>query len=623
MAIQNSELDFFQIKSQLQTHFEQQSEFSDYDFTASGLSNILDVLAHNTHINALTANMAINESFLTSAQLRSSIVSHAEALGYVPKSKISSTALVSLSITDYPAGPASLTIPVGTEFSASIGASVFTFTTQEQCTALKESNNYVFKTSSGSSTITLKEGVNRSKTFIVDSEAVGAVYVIPDTTIDTSTINVRVYENYLSTNFLTFNDINTVPTITPDSKVFLLRETSNGYYEIFFSDGNILGAAPLANNRIEVDYISTRGSAANGGVSFSTTLTLDGQPITVTTVSGSAGGAEKESSDSIKLNAPRSFSAQNRLVTSSDYTALISSNFGSYIQDVIAWGGNDNIPPQYGKVFASLNFLDDVAPSTQTAVKELIKDQLTSNLSIMSIDTEFVDPQETFLELSTAFNIDPVKMPSSTEALQAQVDAFIKQYALDNLNTFESIFRRSNLLTQVDQLSTAILNSRMSVKVQQRINIDSELEEINIARQALPTPLPILDYLEKDQSVNFPFQLASPDNDDHTVVSSVFKSNGQNVVIKNKLGTTQLQILDLNGIIKVNNAGSYDPAKGTVSMSALRVDEDGYTGTGIKISATPANQSTLIPLRNYIITLDEDLSTTIGFVDNGASKVTL
>ena len=133
----------------------------------------------------------------------------------------------------------------------------------------------------------------------------------------------------------------------------------------------------------------------------------------------------------------------------------------------------------------------------------------------------------------------------------------------------------------------------------------------------------IRDSLEKDQSVNFPFQLASPDNDDHTVISSAFKSNGQNVVIKNKLGTTQLQILDLNGVIKVNNAGSYDPAKGTVSMSALRVDEDGYTGTGIKISATPANQSTLIPLRNYIITLDEDLSTTIGFVDNGASKVTL
>ena len=156
MAIQNSELDFFQIKSQLQTHFEQQEEFRDYDFSASGLSNILDVLAHNTHINALTASMAINESFLSSSQLRSSVVSHAESLGYVPKSRVASTALVSLSITDNAAGSAFLTIPLGTEFSASVGNNVYSFTTQERCTASNESGTFVFKTPSGSPSITLK-----------------------------------------------------------------------------------------------------------------------------------------------------------------------------------------------------------------------------------------------------------------------------------------------------------------------------------------------------------------------------------------------------------------------------------------------------------------------------------
>ena len=623
MAIQNSELDFFQIKSQLQTHFEQQSEFSDYDFTASGLSNILDVLAHNTHINALTANMAINESFLTSAQLRSSVVSHAEALGYVPKSRVSSTALLSLSIENHPSGSATLSIPLGTEFTTSVDQKVHSFYTQEECTAINESGTYVFKTSSGSSTITLKEGITKTKTFIVGANSVGSVYVIPDDTLDVSTLECRVYENYLSNDFLPFKNINTVPTITPDSKVFIVRETPNGQYEIFFSDGNILGTAPLANNRIEIDYISSKGSAANGGSSFSTPFKLEGQDIGVTVLSPSAGGSEKETIDSIKLNAPRSFSAQNRLVTASDYTALIASNYGSYIEDVTAWGGNQNIPPQYGKVFVSLDFLNGVAPSTQAIVKDQIKEQLTSNLSIMSIDTEFVDPQETHLELTTVFNIDPVKNPSSTEALQAQVNAYIIQYMNDNLNTFDAIFRRSNLLTQIDHLSTAILNSRMSVRVQQRINITEELAEINAARQALEPPLSILDYVEKDQTVNFPFQLASPDNDDHTVISSVFKSNGQNVIIKNQLGTTKLQLLDLNGIIKVNNIGSYDPAKGKVMLSALRVDEDGYIGTGIKISAIPANQSTLSPLRNYIITMDEDLSTTTGFIDTGANKVTL
>ena len=622
MAIQNSELDFFQIKSQLKTYFEQQQEFQDYDFSASGLSNILDVLAHNTHINGLIANMAINESFLSSAQLRSSVVSHAETLGYLPKSQTASTALVSLTITDNLSGSASLTIPVGTEFTASVEQSAYTFTTQEQCTAINESGTYVFKTSSGSSTITLKEGVVKSKTFIVGS-GLNPIYVIPDATVDVSTMIVRVYDNYLSSSFQTFKDINTVPTVTDDSRVFILRETSNGNYEMFFSDGNILGAAPAAGNRIEVEYISSRGSVANGASEFETALTLDSKQIEVGLVSGSAGGAPKEGIDSIKLNAPRSFSAQNRLVTANDYSALITSNYGSYIRDVAAWGGNDNVPPQYGKVFVSLNFLDGVDGTIQDSVKDQIRDQLTSNLSIMSIDTVFVEPKETFLELNTTFNIDPIKNPSSTEALQANVDAYIKQYVSDNLNSFEAIFRRSNLLTEIDNISTAILNSKMSVKVQQRVDVTSEIATIEAAKMALIPPLPILPYLEKDHTISFPFQLASPDKDDHIVVSSVFKSNGQNVIVKNILGSHQLQVLDLNGAVKINNIGTYDPLKGMVMLSSLRIDKNGYVGTGIKISAIPANQSTISPLRNYIITLDEDLTLTRGVIDAGATKVIL
>lgn len=623
MAIQNSELDFFQIKSQLQTHFEQQEEFRDYDFSASGLSNILDVLAHNTHINALTANMAINESFLSSSQLRSSVVSHAESLGYVPKSRVASTALVSLSVTDNAAGSAFLTIPLGTEFSASVGNNVYSFTTQERCTASNESGTFVFKTPSGSPSITLKEGVKKTKTFIVDKDSLGAVYVIPDDTLDVSTISVRVYDNYLSTNFETFNDINTIATVTDSSRVFIIRETPKGQYEIFFSDGNILGAAPLANNRIEVEYISSRGSSANGAISFSTALTLDtdSKNITVGLVAGSAGGAEKESINSIKLNAPRAFTTQNRLVTASDYTARILSGYSSYVDDAITWGGNENVPPQYGKVFVSLKFADGLPAATQAVVQADIKDQLIGNLSIMSIDTEFVAPEETFLELTTVFNIDPIKSPLSTQALQVQVDQYIVQYMADTTTKFGAIFRRSNLLAKIDELSSAILNSKMTIRAQQRINVSEEIASINIVRQGLPTPLSILNYLEREHTVNFPFKLASPDKDDHTITSSLFKSNGQNVLIRNQLGSSKLELVDINGVLKVPNVGSYDAEKGVVSISSLRIDENGYVGTGIKISAVPANQSTLNPLRNYTVTLDESLSSTTGYADAGATKV--
>tara|TARA_R110000782_G_scaffold209018_2_gene297284 strand:- start:479 stop:970 length:492 start_codon:yes stop_codon:yes gene_type:complete len=161
----------------------------------------------------------------------------------------------------------------------------------------------------------------------------------------------------------------------------------------------------------------------------------------------------------------------------------------------------------------------------------------------------------------------------------------------------------------------------MTIRAQQRINVSEEIASINIVRQGLPTPLSILNYLEREHTVNFPFKLASPDKDDHTITSSLFKSNGQNVLIRNQLGSSKLELVDINGVLKVPNVGSYDAEKGVVSISSLRIDENGYVGTGIKISAVPANQSTLNPLRNYTVTLDESLSSTTGYADAGATKV--
>ena len=187
----------------------------------------------------------------------------------------------------------------------------------------------------------------KTKTFIVGDTSDDSVYVIPDTQIDTTTMVVRVFDNYLSTDFQIYNNINDVSTITDDSQVYIVRESANGFYEMFFSDGNVLGKAPSANNRIEVEYIASSGSDANGGLIFSTNATVGSDiAITPVTVSASAGGDTKESIESIKLNAPRSYTAQNRLVTANDYTAMISSNYGSYLKDVSAWGGNDNVPPQ-------------------------------------------------------------------------------------------------------------------------------------------------------------------------------------------------------------------------------------------------------------------------------------
>ena len=618
MTVKTSDLDFASIKSSLKAHLQQQTEFADYDFEASGLSRILDVLAYNTHINGLTANMAVNESFLGSSQLRSSVLSHAETLGYTPKSKTSSAVTLSATVS-IPSGPDTITIPAGSVFTGDVDDTTYTFTNLNPASASNVSDTYTLS-------IPVVEGSIKTKTFAVGNELDVQTYVIPDKKIDISTLRVVVYDNFTNVDiFNTYYNINNVATIDDDSRVYMIRETSNGYYEMFFGDGNILGKAPVAGNKIEIAYIVSNGSLANGADTFTgPNIAFEDEfyQLNITTTSPSAGGSEKESISSIKLNAPRGYTTQNRLVTANDYRAMILKNYSTYIRDAITWGGNDNIPPQYGKVFISLNYRDGVSEEVKAQQQTQMTNQLISNLSIMSIDAVFVEPEETFLELQTVFNLDASQTSTSVEQMKSIVNSTIQTYMLSDLSNFDSVFRRSNLLTRIDAISPAILNSRMTVKMQQRINMDQIIADIE-AQLTANGVTEFDDYIEQDYSIDFPVMLAEPDKDDHIVTSSVFKSNGQNVLIKNKLGSTQLQLLDVDNVVKIANVGYYEPANGKVYLNALRIDKIGYVGTGVKMSATPANQSTIRPLRNYIITYDSGASSTQGFVDYGATKVLL
>ena len=618
MTVKTSDLDFASIKSSLKAHLQQQTEFADYDFEASGLSRILDVLAYNTHINGLTANMAVNESFLGSSQLRSSVLSHAETLGYTPKSKTSSAVTLSATVS-IPSGPDTITIPAGSVFTGDVDDTTYTFTNLNPASASNVSDTYTLS-------IPVVEGSIKTKTFAVGNELDVQTYVIPDKKIDISTLRVVVYDNFTNVDvYNTYYNINNVATIDDDSRVYMIRETSNGYYEMFFGDGNILGKAPVAGNKIEIAYIVSNGSLANGADTFTgPNIAFEDEfyQLNITTTSPSAGGSEKESISSIKLNAPRGYTTQNRLVTANDYRAMILKNYSTYIRDAITWGGNDNIPPQYGKVFISLNYRDGVSEEVKIQQQTQMTNQLISNLSIMSIDAVFVEPEETFLELQTVFNLDASQTSTSVEQMKAVVNSTIQTYMLSDLSNFDSVFRRSNLLTRIDAISPAILNSRMTVKMQQRINMDQIIADIE-AQLTANGVTEFDDYIEQDYSIDFPVMLAEPDKDDHIVTSSVFKSNGQNVLIKNKLGSTQLQLLDVDNVVKIANVGYYEPANGKVYLNALRIDKIGYVGTGVKMSATPANQSTIRPLRNYIITYDSGASSTQGFVDYGATKVLL
>ena len=611
--IQSTKLDFNNIKNQLKVHMAAQDEFSDYNFEASGLSNILDVLAYNTHYNALIANFALNESFLATAQLRSSVVAHATSLGYVIRSKTSSRATVNLSVNLLSVAnrPATVALPSGFKFNAAVGDVTYTFQTRQTYYGSDDGSGlYVFKDSVGSPNIVIYEGQPTLKTFLVGETGERQLYIIPDDTIDTKTAIVRVFDNTSTVAFTTYADISTASSVSSTSTFYQLSESPNGNYELNFGDGISFGRAPITGNKITVDYLSTVGPDANGASIFSPAQSIRiptgasevSKSISVTTVADSNSGASRQSLESVRSNAPIAFAAQQRLVTADDYKAIILQNF-SAISDAAAWGGEDNVPTDYGKVYVSLKFQDGTSEDQKVAVKNSIVSNITDNLSVMSIDTEFTDPITTFLEVGTTFNFDPSLSGLTIQATEDQVLPIVRQYFTDNLKAFSKVWRRSDLLALVDDTSPAILNSTIVTKMQQRL-------------------IPLIGQVQS-YNVYFPVEIALPDPQAPIITSSTFIFNGRACTIQNQLNSSKLQIVDSTGEAVLDNIGQYEPTKGLITLTGFNPEQITSGQNFIKLSALPANQSTIRPLRNYIIDIDEDVSFVSGAIDRQTLQVSL
>ena len=598
-TIRTTDLDFDNIKSRLKTFFQSKSEFADYDFEASGLSNILDVLAYNTHINGLIANFALNESFLNTAQLRSSVVSHAEILGYVPRSKTASKAVVKLSLSNSAVDrPSRITLPSNWTFTTEIDDQSYTFQTREAYVAVDDgTGTYNFLTSSGSDEIILTEGIEKTKTFLVGDTGDQQVYVIPDITIDTTTLTVKVYEATTSSDFVTYSNINTAIRINPDSRHYSIKEVPNGYYEIIFGDGSTLGQAPVSGNKVEITYLSSNGADANAGDTFTSnnflTVGASDYPISVTTVAESSGGSDKEGIESIRSNAPSLFASQQRMVTAEDYKAQILSKYSEYLIDAVSWGGEENVPPIYGRAYVSLRFVENTTEETKQVVKNDIVNNLSKNLSVMGIDTVFADPINTYLELITTFNFDPDQTNITPRTAENDVLGVIRDYFVVNLARYGTVFRRSNILTEIDRLTPAILNSRMDVRLQQRFT-------------------PVVNEI-RNYKISFPVPLQLPNKETYTLTSSKFTFNGIRCTFRNKLNSSVIQIIDVLGNLIASNIGSYDAETGVVDIIGTNIEN--FEGDNIKISVVPFNQSTVRPLRNYLLTYDPTRSTARAIID--------
>ena len=588
-TIRSADLDFNQIKNDLKRYFQQQGEFSDYNFEASGLSNLLDVLAYNTHQNALLANFALNESFLSTAQLRSSLVGLSGSLGYTVGSRSASVAVVNLSVTD-PSGPSSKTLPAGFSFTSTVNNKSYTFRTRDVLTANKdESGNYEF-TLNGNTSIPIYEGTTKSKNFIAGLSGENDTYIVPVTNIDLETVEVRVFDNTSTSAYDLYTNINDATNITGESKIFVVKETPNGFYEVSFGNGIITDQIPSAGNKIQVVYEIVTGPEANGAFTFSPTSELGALDVIVTTIARSTAGSLKENIESIRKNAPYLYAAQNRMVTAEDYSSLILRNFPNQISDIKSWGGEDNIPPRYGSVFVSIDFSTDNSELQQTVKGDI--SNLAKDLSVASFNLEFVEPNKTFLEVDCVFQLNPYLTSSSKTSIEASVKKTMENYFLQNLGKFDQSFRRSNMLTEIDETDPSVLSSRASIRMQNRFTPQAGIDNYTIA---------------------FPSSISQAEEDVYTIKSANFYFNGKVCFLRNRLDTTIIEVIDTtSGLPEVDNIGNFYPTDGTLVLSGFTATL--ISGSFFKIIAFPANQATINPLRNNIIIYDEAASSASGII---------
>jgi hypothetical protein len=502
-----SELDFDRIKQNLKNFLRDPTlnpEFQDYDFEASGLAVLIDLLAYNTHYNSYYLNMVANESFLDTAKIRSSVVSHAKTLGYTPYSTTAAVAYINFTVETPDNSPGELIIPANYTFlSNQINDTSYSFNVLEDTKATKSGSNYVFEN------LAIYEGEVVTYRFDFDENTNSKqVFTLPDENIDTSTLKVLVLPLPSSTSSSVYTKVNDVLDVTSTSEVYFLQESRTGQYEIYFGD-NVIGKKITNGSVVYVSYLVTNGSAANKANTFVATSTLfdnsASQPLTtliIDPIVEASGGSEKQSIDSIKYTATARYSAQNRLVTYNDYNTYILTNYPS-VDSVSVWGGEEETPPVYGKVFVSLK------PKTNYYISELEKERILTDIinpkSIISVQTIIRDPEYVYLKLSNKIRYDSRKTILTQEQLKTSIRNIILEYFDLNVDNFNSTFALSKIQEEIDNSDSSIVGiqttmrlekrllPQLSVKATYQINFNSPLYRGTLLNRLVSTEFDVFD----------------------------------------------------------------------------------------------------------------------------------
>jgi len=592
-----SQLDFDGIKDNLKTFLSQQDEFVDYDFQGSGMNILLDVLAYNTHYLGYNANMLANEMYLDSADQRSSVVSLAKQVGYTPKSAVSSTATIDVVVNN--GSGSSITMSRGTKFTTTVDGTNYSFVNNADISIPPIDGVYKF------SNLDIYEGTYLNYKYTANTTDTDQRFIIPNDNVDTTTLTVKVQESSSDSTTNTYKLATGITALDSTSKVYFLQEIENGRFEVYFGDG-VLGEAIADGNIVILDYITCNRDEPNGATSFTLSGTVGGfANVTITTLGNAANGSGPETIKSIKYNAPRDYTSQDRAVTAEDYKVLVKSLYAN-AQSVQVYGGEDAATPDYGKVYVSIKAKSgsNLTEVTKTSLVQSLK-----SYAVASVTPVIIDPETTFITLTTTFKYDSSLTTKDVSTLQTNVLNAVSNYNEDTLENFTGMFRYSAVGQVIDGADTSILSNITKVKMYKNIT---------------PTLSSGLKY-----TLSFNNAFFNPHSGHNTdaggIVSSTgFKINDDSSTNEHFLdddGAGNIRVYYLSGTTRIYTSSSFGTINyttGELILTSANITSisnvDGAVSTVIRVTVTP-DSNDIVPVRNQVLEIDTANSSFTGSVD--------
>lgn len=596
-----TDLDFEDISLNLRNYLKGQDQFKDYDFDGSSMSILVDLLAYASHIGAVNTNIAASELFLDSAQIRKNVVSRAKDLGFVPQSETGATAIVDITLSGvknpddtYPT-TTEMSLNRGSLFQSTFDGISYDFIVPTTIKPTQSGDTYIYNN------VQLVQGTYASDTFVYDTQLPNPKFVLTNKRVDKSRIQVSVNSNGVTSTYALSTNIS---NITTTSKVFYEQENEDGFREIYFGDG-VLGQQLLDGDIITVTYIVVDPTHANGARTFSMINAINGFSNTqVVATSIAQGGAEKESIESIKFKANKFYTSQNRLVTLNDYKAKVSEYYPN-ADAVAVWGGEDNNPPEYGKIFVALkpknsDYLSD------TEKKEVVRK--LNALNMLTVRPTIVDPEIIKILISSTFKYNANATTLSQGELETVVINAINTFDNQNLSNFDSIFRHSNLIKTIDESNDAILSNTTNIRLKKSQKVFTDTT--------------------RGVTVEFGNGLFNPHVGHNKmgggiIVTTGFKVSGDSVNTQyfDDDGEGNLRRYYLSGSTRIyqdNSAGTVDYATGKISINSIFFTSVVNVDSTIDFTVIP-NSLDVVATRGNLVDIDQQSITVKGEIDTIAS----